>query len=750
MALRAVSSIPPGTDFTPGIFFAVNYGSCTWDSTHDVGPCINAAIAAAVANGGGTVMIDAGTFGLATPIVQGASGVHIVGAGSGRVRDTLDPTKFLSVTRLIWIGAADATMLTVEPGGTQSLYSVDVTGITFDGANLAGVCAKLVQFSNSFIDIGVSEPRSIGAWLTTGAAAFTDAPGTQNNDIWIQARSTSATYLPTGILLDSGIASAWNTSFNRFHFLNAWYNKGDGIVFGNSDNNIIYDIRTFPDPNAGTGRPVVFASSLYTMPNGLTVQGFAYDSAVLHCGSPSVVEGFQAGSSIVPGVQTGSASVNTISVATNATTAFNNATLHFASTTGIVAGMVVNAGGWSSGIAPNSVVSSVTGTTVVLSTAAVGAVASGVTCVFSYGVTTSAVAGVYTITATGAATFSITAPAGGHSQSGVAYAAGIVSFTDLLLPLTGTPATNDTWTLTVPTAASNINVSLLDGANSVPTPVFENGANGFVSTTRNPYPRPYGGTGNIAIAPVGGSNNSTAIGGSGANVTGQFATAIGGAGNIASAFASTAIGHNSTASGANSLATGENSIASATLAFAAGDTTLANGINSRTGGKGSSARSQYSADIWSGGNFTTQGDAQIGRYVLRGSGASAAAIRLTADGATALAASNNSLIMPNASKYALSHEALIVDATTGEYASWTLASAGIRRGANAAATAIAATTFPSWVQVSASNATAAGWSAPSMTADTTNGCVNVSWTPPGANTDQFYVVDHIRSVEIVK
>ena len=44
------------------LFFANAQTACVWNTTNDVGPCINAAIAAAAAAGGGTVFIPAGTY----------------------------------------------------------------------------------------------------------------------------------------------------------------------------------------------------------------------------------------------------------------------------------------------------------------------------------------------------------------------------------------------------------------------------------------------------------------------------------------------------------------------------------------------------------------------------------------------------------------------------------------------------------------------------------------------------------------
>lgn len=265
------------------IFFAKAYGSCTWTSAGDVGPCINSAIAAAASAGGGEVRIPAGLYGLSTAIVQNTSGVSLKGQGVGDPRSNLSPSNFRAQTRLLWLGAAAATMYDEEPasGSTNTLSSASVTGIVFDCNNIAAICAKISQVSHSIIDIGAAEPTSIGVYLTTNTG--TDSPGTQNNDIWISSRQTSTTATATGILIDGGSGSTWNVSYNRFHKLYAWYGAGDGIVFGNSDNNLIEDIGTFKQPSVSVyGRSCVMANTGYTSPNGIVATSYAYDNVVRH------------------------------------------------------------------------------------------------------------------------------------------------------------------------------------------------------------------------------------------------------------------------------------------------------------------------------------------------------------------------------------------------------------------------------------------------------------------------------------
>lgn len=735
------------------IIWAPNYGSCTWDAAHDVGACINAAIVEANTLGGRTILVPAGTYGVSTTINQPYSGVHLVGAGLGIPRDTISPGNYLAVTRLVWIGAAAGSMFTEYAGSNNTIYSGDVTGIVFDCANLANVCAHFTNVSWSTIQVGVSEPRSVGAWLDTAGGGGTEGPGTQQNDIWIYSRSTSPsnTYSPTGILLDAGAGSNWNTSYNRFHELYAWHAKGDGIVFGNSDNNVIYDLLTYENPGNNTGRPVVFASSGYTMPNGSKVNGYAFDTIIQHTGAISDVQGFTTGSTITAGGgNTGTAAVNTISLTTNGSTSLGSGVLNFASTTNVLAGMSVNCGGTSSGIMTGAPVQSVGANTVTVLAppGAISTVATSTVCVFSYGVTINAVPGTYTITAVDATHWSITAPAGGHSQSNIAVASGAVTFTDLVLPLTGTPNANDTFTLVVPSPAVNITMAGLDKTNSIPDPMVEPGASVFLSTTQSPLAAPYGAGGNVTIhpqigtVPTSGTYYATSIGGAGGTATGGYSAQIGGAAVNINGFGAFGTGHNTAASGGFSAVFNEGNYASGAESFVIGQSNLGDGTNAFAYGANGSTRLRYNVDCKGAVQFAVQGDSQSCVQTLKGTGNSTTAVRLTADGTAAGAA--NCVNIPNNTGYQLIVDVMAFDHTTvTKNEAWSLWAGLLTRGANAASTAITMATTPTPL----SNGTVTG-SAIAATADTTNGCLNLSFTPPTGNTDTWNIVARVRTVEV--
>ena len=486
---------------------ALAYG---WNPAGDVGTAIQAAINAATSDGGGTVIIPAGVYNLATPLLINTSGVKLMGAGNGISRDSVIPGNFLAATRLIWTGAAGATMLTVSPAGSVSLYENDVRDICLDGASLANVCARVTQVSYSELDIGVAEPRMVGFWMDTRTTSGGDAPGCQFNKITVWSRSTSTTYAPTGILFDQGSAvSTFNVSYNQMLQLQAWFNNGDGIVFGSSDNNLVHVMTTARNPG-GTGSPIVFATGGYTMPNGMVTVAGAYCNRVLK-GHSTVVQGYNSALKItVGGGNTGTAGVNPTSLVTNGAAGFQATTLPFSATTGVAAGMTGSSGGYYLGLPNRTAVASVTGTSVTFSQPLTAGVASGKAITFGAGATATARAGTYVLTAVDATHWSTTTvPSGGTSQTNVAVVSGVLALTDLVIPLAGVPAAGDTLTVAVPSPCNTINIEHIDRANATPVPSIEPGATATYTMSDSPYPINVGEAGPIFSTGVnvGSSNN---------------------------------------------------------------------------------------------------------------------------------------------------------------------------------------------------------------------------------------------------
>jgi hypothetical protein len=169
--------------------------------------------------------------------------------------------------------------------------------------------------------------------------------------------------------------------------------------------------------------------------------------------------------------------------------------------------------------------------------------------------------------------------------------------------------------------------------------------------------------------------------------------------NAVTPVASTVTGANSASIGSGNTVTGANSIAT---------------------GAGAST-SNYGAEVHANGYFTSAGDAQTAKYVLRNITTNATPLALFLDGATA-----QLLLKPNS---AIAYSALIVarsTSTTGNNGAWKIEGL-IKRDATASATALVGTrsmtilTRPS------------GWQA-DVAADTTNGALVFNVTGSAGNT----------------
>lgn len=721
--------------FMASLFYAKKYGSCTWDSTHDVGACINTAIAAAAANGGGKVLVPAGLYGWSTNIAQHTAGVKLMSeAGFGIARDTVDPTKFLAATRLLWIGAAEAgPALDISTAGTTTIYAADVGGIVFDCASLVDTCVRVRQVASSKLEIGQAEARKTGILFDTTSA---DALGNHDNDVWLTARNVSASFNPTGIVLDSGAAATFNTSGSRFHSVSAAYAGGDGIVLGNFDTNHIDMIGAYHYGAATTGSPVVCANSVYVPPSGVAVNGRCYDNK-FEFGGAIYFGGLTNGATVTVGTHAGTGTIPSVTISTNGTTAAGNATLHFASTTGIAANESINCGGVSSGVFPYTTVLSLTATTIVMAEPAViigggTGVASGQSCTFGLSATSQAVAGSYTLTANSSTNFTLTAPAGGHTQTAIV-SSGVLNMTDMIIPIGGTANNGDTWTIVLPTPSTLNRVAFIDKANSVSDDHFEVGATGSTVSGTKLIPVQVSGGGYAAtgdptsILPVASGRYSLAMAGSQCTASGLGAACLAGVGSSASGSYDWVAGHNNTSSGYGAGVFGEGNTASGTAS-------LAYGLQATD-------RGRYGNRAAAAGFFAVQGDAQIGEFVLRGTGTtSGGAVALTGD--QAAAGSANCVNIPNNTVFHVAiHLAAIDHTAPANNLVWDLPIGVLSRGANAASTAWTAGT-----PVSILNGTTTGWGV-TPAADTTNGCLALTFTHP-TTTNTWNAVARIATTEV--
>ena len=181
-----------------------------------------------------------------------------------------------------------------------------------------------------------------------------------------------------------------------------------------------------------------------------------------------------------------------------------------------------------------------------------------------------------------------------------------------------------------------------------------------------------------------------------------------------------------------------NSVAAAILG---GSGNTASGSYSTVlGGYQAVSRGIYGAEVRASGQFSAQGDAQRGRYIARRSTTTATPATIGTDGSAG--GSTNQIVLPNNSAYTFTGRVVARENATGDCAAWEFKGL-IRRGANAAATALVAAVTPSVV---AADAGAGTWSI-SVTADTTNGALAVTVTGEASHTIRW--VADIETVEVV-
>jgi hypothetical protein len=180
--------------------------------------------------------------------------------------------------------------------------------------------------------------------------------------------------------------------------------------------------------------------------------------------------------------------------------------------------------------------------------------------------------------------------------------------------------------------------------------------------------------------------------------------------------------------------------------IAGGNSNLLSGSYSWTpGGILGDDRGRIRAGVWGAGQFSTRGDFQASEVLLRASVTNATPTRMTADNAAASTSNTNNL--PNNGTYLMT---LMLSArqtggsagTAGDTA-WRVVVACVKRGANAAATALVGT--PATL-ASGSDTGASAWTW-TFAADATNGGVAITFTGEANKTIRSVV--RIMGVEVV-
>lgn len=222
--------------------------------------------------------------------------------------------------------------------------------------------------------------------------------------------------------------------------------------------------------------------------------------------------------------------------------------------------------------------------------------------------------------------------------------------------------------------------------------------------------------------------------------SGDGATIGGGYNNTASNTRDTVTGGESNAASGTYSSVGggyTNAASGAYSAIVGGRNNTASGQYSEAGGYYATARGIQGAMARACGVFATPGDAQICRFVARVATTNATATAVTTTGGAAGA--TNQPIMPNNHAYLFT--ARVVGRSSADAAAYQITGL-IRRGANAASTAIEGTPT---VTVIAESSGATAWDVAAV-ADTTNGGLQIQVT--GAAATNINWVADIETLEV--
>lgn len=222
----------------------------------------------------------------------------------------------------------------------------------------------------------------------------------------------------------------------------------------------------------------------------------------------------------------------------------------------------------------------------------------------------------------------------------------------------------------------------------------------------------------------------------------------GSSGSVASGQESFAAGYNNTASGTVAIALGTSNNASGVQSFAAGSSNSASGMTSFALGIANTADAEvsmacgssastlgiYGAFAYASGVFSSNaGEAQRMRMVLRRQTTNATPAVATTNGGGG--SSTNQILLTNNSAYKVRASVVAREVGGGaDVATWDLDFA-IKRGANAASTALVGTAT---VSPTGADAGASAWSV-AVTADTTNGCAAITVTGEASTTINWVV-----------
>lgn len=209
---------------------------------------------------------------------------------------------------------------------------------------------------------------------------------------------------------------------------------------------------------------------------------------------------------------------------------------------------------------------------------------------------------------------------------------------------------------------------------------------------------------------------SVIAGGTSNTASGSASSVLGGSGNIAQGLFSTVVG-------------GQSNQASGTA-------------GAIPGGRLAFDRGSYGVECFATGDFATRGDAQRCTYILRGTTSNTSPVTLTSD---QLAPSTiNCVNTTTGTAYAIAIDVVALDESTKtNNEAWEGWVGKLAQPGNAGSTVVSMGTKPT----PQTSGTVTG-SDIAVSADTTNGCLALSFTPPTSNTDAWRMVATVRTVQV--
>ncbi len=170
---------------------------------------------------GGVVNLGLGVIAIGTEFINSTEGLMIRGEGKGDYTNSKSGSRATAATRLLWVGLAGETMITLtsdpDNTGTQTRKNGGgVVGVCLDGGEVAGQCIDVLSWGSANIDI-VTCYATIIHWkfdtLTNGTAG--SSADTQSNTVSIVSHDVNSGSQPTTQGILHGDTSA-NTSLNHF------------------------------------------------------------------------------------------------------------------------------------------------------------------------------------------------------------------------------------------------------------------------------------------------------------------------------------------------------------------------------------------------------------------------------------------------------------------------------------------------------------------------------------------------------